>query len=134
MTVPNGANSWRNLSSSMVSSKFFTNKLTPVYLLRRSILSASNFFFSSAWRSAFFWARPTKTVFPSRSWPEIFQKILKNLLKNHKFLHKLNIFKNFWHFVSTIVLTRFKNFFLKIEKNFWNSRLKADNLQNFWDH
>ena len=23
---------------------------------------------------------------------------------------------------------------LVIEKNFWNSRLKADNLQNIWDH
>ena len=23
---------------------------------------------------------------------------------------------------------------LLIEKNFWNSRLKAENLQNFWDH
>ena len=23
---------------------------------------------------------------------------------------------------------------LVIEKNFWNSRLKAENLQNFWDH
>ena len=23
---------------------------------------------------------------------------------------------------------------LAMEKNFWNSRLKAENLQNFWDH
>ena len=23
---------------------------------------------------------------------------------------------------------------LVIEENFWNSRLKAENLQNFWDH
>ena len=23
---------------------------------------------------------------------------------------------------------------LVIEKNFWNSRMKAENLQNFWDH
>ena len=23
---------------------------------------------------------------------------------------------------------------LVIEKNYWNSRLKAENLQNFWDH
>ena len=31
------------------------------------------------------------------------------------------------YFVTKIVLTY-------CEKNFWNSRLKAENLQNFWDH
>ena len=34
--------------------------------------------------------------------------------------------KLFWPTVRKIVLV--------IEKNFWNSRLKAKNLQNFWDH
>ena len=32
-----------------------------------------------------------------------------------------------WYFVTEIVLTY-------CEKNFWNSKLKAENLQNFWDH
>ena len=34
--------------------------------------------------------------------------------------------KLFWPMWEKIVLV--------IEKNFWNSRLKAENLQNFWDH
>ena len=40
-----------------------------------------------------------------------------------------------WYFVSKIVPSSCegKNV-LVIEKNFWNSRLKAENLQNFWDH
>ena len=32
-----------------------------------------------------------------------------------------------WYFVTKIVLTY-------CEKNFWNSRLKAENFKNFWDH
>ena len=37
---------------------------------------------------------------------------------------------------SEIVLTNCekKMFYLVTEKNFWNSRLKAENLQKFWDH
>jgi hypothetical protein len=35
----------------------------------RSIFSISNFFFSSACLSAFFWARPTNRVFPPTSLP-----------------------------------------------------------------
>ena len=27
-----------------------------------------------------------------------------------------------------------KKIVIVIEKNFWNSRLKAENFQNFWDH
>ena len=34
--------------------------------------------------------------------------------------------KLFWHTVKKKVLV--------IEKNFWNLRLKVENLQNFWDH
>ena len=37
-----------------------------------------------------------------------------------------------WSFVSKIVL--WEKIVLVIEKNFWNSRLKAENFQNFWDH
>ena len=37
-----------------------------------------------------------------------------------------------WYFVTKIVLTYCD--VPVIKKNFWNSRLKADNLQNFWDH
>ena len=37
-----------------------------------------------------------------------------------------------WYFVTKIVLTYCeKKIVLAIEKNFWNSRLKAENLQNF---
>ena len=37
--------------------------------------------------------------------------------------------------VSKIVVTYFeKKNVLVIKNNFWNSRLKAENLQNFWDH
>ena len=40
-----------------------------------------------------------------------------------------------WYFVTKIVLTYYeKKIVLVIEKNFWNSRLKAENLQTFWDH
>ena len=39
-----------------------------------------------------------------------------------------------WYFVTKIVLTFCeKKNVLVIEKNFWNSRLKAENLQKFWD-
>ena len=43
-----------------------------------------------------------------------------------KYLNGSLLSKLFW---STVI----KNVLL-IEKNFWNSRLKAENLQNFWDH
>ena len=40
-----------------------------------------------------------------------------------------------WYFVTKIVLTYCeKKILIVIDKNFWNSRLKAKNLQNFWDH
>ena len=40
-----------------------------------------------------------------------------------------------WYFVIRIVLTYCeKKIGLVIEKNFWNSTLKAENLQKFWDH
>ena len=43
--------------------------------------------------------------------------------------------KKNWYFVTKIVLTYCeKKNVIVIEKNFWNSRLKAENLQNFWDH
>ena len=39
-----------------------------------------------------------------------------------------------WYFVTKIVLTFYeKKIVLVIEKNVWNSRLKAENLQTFWD-
>ena len=39
-----------------------------------------------------------------------------------------------WYFVTKIVLTNCeKKLFLLIEKNFWNLRPKAENLQNFWE-
>ena len=40
-----------------------------------------------------------------------------------------------WYFVTNIVLTYCeKKKILVIEKNFWNSRLKAENLKFFLDH
>ena len=40
-----------------------------------------------------------------------------------------------WYFITKIVLTYCeKKIVLVIEKFFWNLRLKAENLQNFWDH
>ena len=40
-----------------------------------------------------------------------------------------------WYFVTKIVLTNCeKKIVVVIEKKLWNSRLKAENLQNFWDH
>ena len=45
------------------------------------------------------------------------------------------LFKFAWYFVSKIVLTFCEKKNVPVsEKNFWNSRLKAWNLQNFWDH
>ena len=41
----------------------------------------------------------------------------------------------YWHFVSKIILTCCeKKIVLVIQKNFWNSRLKVENLQTYWDH
>ena len=40
-----------------------------------------------------------------------------------------------WYVVTKIVLTYCeKKIVLAIQKNFRNSRLKAENLQTFWDH
>ena len=40
-----------------------------------------------------------------------------------------------WYFATKIVLTYCeKNLFYWLRKNIWNSRLKAENFQNFWDH
>ena len=50
----------------------------------------------------------------------------------HRFMEF--VVKN-WYFVTKIVLTYWeKKIVLAIEKNFWNSRLKAENLQNIWNH
>ena len=48
---------------------------------------------------------------------------------------EITIFDFQYYFVTKIVLTYCeKKNVLVIEKNFWNSRLKAENLQNFWYH
>ena len=55
----------------------------------------------------------------------------------HVLLQTLPIYRKIkkWYFVTKILLTYCKKkLVLVIEKNFWNSRLKAENLQNFWDH
>ena len=39
-----------------------------------------------------------------------------------------------WYFVTEIVLAYCEKKIPVIEKTFWNSRLKAKKLQNFWDH
>ena len=49
------------------------------------------------------------------------RKLIVDASRNGILLPKL-----FWPTVRKIVLV--------IEKNFWNSRLKAENLQKFWDH
>ena len=42
---------------------------------------------------------------------------------------------NEWYFVTKIILTYWeKKIVLLIEKNFWNLRLKPENLEKFWDH
>ena len=38
-----------------------------------------------------------------------------------------------WYFVTKIVLTYCEKKNLVIEKNFWNSRLKTENLQKFFE-
>ena len=63
--------------------------------------------------------------YKSKSWlilePEVKHVYQLFLLKNGILLPEL-----FWPTLRKNVLV--------IEKNFWNSRLKAENLQNFWDH
>ena len=68
-------------------------------------------------------------------WPtnKVLQKLKKmfhlSKLKEISSKNKINgilLPKLLWPIVRKIVLV--------IEKNFWNSRLKAENLQNFWDH
>ena len=49
----------------------------------------------------------------------------KFLLNFKTFIETVKI-QNIWYFVTKIVLV--------IEKDFWYSRLKAENFQNFWDH
>ena len=63
-------------------------------------------------------------------------KIYKNKKDPHLTLaEKNNIKRREKCFVTKIVLTYCeKKNVLVIEKNFWNSRLKAENLHNFWDH
>ena len=39
-----------------------------------------------------------------------------------------------WYFVTEIVLTYCEKIVMVIKKKIWNSRLKAENLQEFWDH
>ena len=53
--------------------------------------------------------------------PIFVQQTLRIFWRNGNLLPKL-----FWPIWEKIVLM--------IEKNFWNSRLKAKNLQKFWDH
>ena len=67
--LPNGVKASRSFSSSIMSSMFFTYRLTPWNLFARSSLSASNFSRRSRSRSRFFCARPTKSVLPSCSEP-----------------------------------------------------------------
>lgn len=57
---------WLLLIISHKGGHFFT-----WYRLILSCFSCSNFRFSSAWRSTFFWARPTNTIFPLISFPFI---------------------------------------------------------------
>ena len=46
-----------------------------------------------------------------------------------------NSLQTVWYFVTKIVLTSSeKKLYQWLRKNFWNSRLKAENLQNFCDH
>ena len=40
----------------------------------------------------------------------------------------------FWYFTKIVLTYCEKKIVLVMEKNFWNSRLEAENLQNFWDH
>ena len=45
------------------------------------------------------------------------------------------LWKEKWYFVSKIGLTYCeKKMFPLIEKNFWNSKLKAENFKMFWKH
>ena len=50
-------------------------------------------------------------------------------------LKEKNVWGNTWCFVTKIFSTTMrKNCSSDGRKNFWNSRLKADNLQNIYDH
>ncbi|KAH3681396.1 hypothetical protein WICPIJ_007665 [Wickerhamomyces pijperi] len=73
--VPKAENSSFNFSSSMESSKFLMNKLTAWTWLLSNLL-ASNCFFKSSKRSAFFWARPTYNGLPFHSLPFKFSMAL----------------------------------------------------------
>ena len=52
---------------------------------------------------------------------------LKAEIAIHVHLGMVFIYQNFSYLL-------WKKIVLVIEKNFWNSRLKGENLQNFWDH
>ena len=60
-------------------------------------------------------------------------------------LQEIKVLQSFWKKTSENAVTMvfcyqncsdllWEKIVLVIEKNFWNSRLKAENLQNFWDH
>ena len=77
----------------------------------------------------------------SKRFRQIYVAFSKNLnlnkymfqIPNYTYLIKFEKCSS-WYFVTKIVQANCENIFLVIEKNFFNSRLKAENLQNFWDH
>ena len=67
----------------------------------------------------------------------LINKLLHEIYTRLFFFHTkilLSIISRKWYFVTKIVLTYYEKKLFVIEKNFWNSRLKAENLQNVWDH
>ena len=47
---------------------------------------------------------------------------------------QINYLQNWYFCYQNCSDLLWEKIILVIEKNFWNSRLKAENLQNFWDH
>ena len=78
----------------------------------------------------------------ARIWSTFIGLWIRNVISKGKmqkavrYVHKGNeMWGQPWYFVTKIVLAYCeKKIVLVIEKNFWNSRLKAENLQKFWDH
>ena len=59
-----------------------------------------------------------------------FSTLWPNSLQSHIWIF---IHVQFWYFVTKKKIILWEKIVLVIEKNFWNSRLRAENLHNFWD-
>ena len=92
------------------------------------VLTHLGFLFCFFYCSSGFFCSSTLAFFLQIIWLDKYYLFYSQLNNNWAFvIFSLVLdYREIWYFVTKIVLV--------MEKNFWNSRLKAENLQKFWDH